>query len=232
MKQIKTVVNGHLKTMSPFIIRDQGDVPPMLFFRFNEISKKMQKEMSETADGDFITVENGFFVPMAQRELLANQDTFLKFMGRIMASLERVKVVGELESITISLSGKASVRDKKGTPDPTEVNVFILSGIDKNGGVYTITKELKAKMGTDTIVYDLVDSDLLEDLDNDINPFLGNFFELYNDSRARIDDNLRFLGMLTDAISYKSDDPADFASALIAAAIHATVLSDSIRDGS
>ena len=230
MKKIKTIVNKHLATMKPFVIRDKGGVPPMLFFQFKTMDPGLE-ELNITQEDEVIAVEKGFFVPMTTIEVMANQDVFLKYMGMIMASLQQVGLVGDLESVTIALSGKAKVRPL--TPEGRtidELDVFIVSGVNKNEEVFTTTKELRAKIGLNSMSYDLVDSDVLEEVDEGENLFLGNFFELYNASKARILEDLENMGMLNEAHIDKKENPAEFAAELLEAAAHATVLASGINN--
>lgn len=233
-KQIKTLVNQDFDMMAPFIIRDEGNVPPLLFFHFKNIDPKVSEALNNTVQDDLINVESGFFVPMSHQSILENKDVFMEFMATIMAAFKTVGLTEELLSVVIAVTGKAAKINTETSEKESEADIFIVSGMSSTGKTHTKAKEIKLRMGTDAVICDLVESSFLDDgIDKTAEAFIGeDFFELYERNLKQLPEDKKNLGVLKGEQEKYSDDPAGFAADLIDSAMHATILLDSIRQSS
>lgn len=231
MNQLEKIVKKDFELISPFIIRDEGNVPPLILFHFKEIDPKVQEAMNMTVQSDSIDVENGFFVPMSRQSVLENKEVFMEFMATIMAALTTVGIAKELLSVVIAVTGEAIKVDSKTKKKEASANLFIVSGIDSKGNTFTRAQEIKLKMGTDSVICELIDSELLDEgVDNTGNVFIGeDFFDMYNKNVKQIPEDKKNLGILETSKEKYKDDPAGFTADLVDSAMHATVLLDSIK---
>lgn len=230
MRKIKTLVQQDFDIIAPFVERDEGNVPPILFFHFDKLDESISKELNTTQGADTLNVENGFFVPMNRESVLENKDIFMGFMATIMATLTKSKTAGKLKGVSISVSGRAMKIDKTSGEAEKEADVFLVSGIDDKGNNFSMAKELAPRMGMDKMVYDLIDSDFIsEAVDSSASLFITNFFEDYNNTMERIDRDQENLKFLAETKEEYLDEPAKFVAEMIDAATHATTLVDSMN---
>lgn len=230
-KQLKTIVQQDFEMMSPLVIRDEGNVPPLLFFHFKDIKPEVVEAMATTVQEDVLKVESGFFVPMTRQSILENKTVFMEFMATIMAALKTVGITKELLYVVIAVTGKAMKIDTKTNEKEAEADVFIVSGINEKGETFTVSREIKLSMGPDAVVCDLVESGFLDEgINNTAEAFIGkDFFELYKMNLERIPTDKANLGVLEDSRKEYEGDEAAFTADLVDSAIHATVLLDSIN---
>lgn len=178
--------------MEEYLYRD-GEVPPVLFFHFPKINKKISNMMNKVPAGN-LPVKNGFFMSLNEQVLMENRATFLHYMGTIVATMQLLKVLEAPESVVLCAEGWASDVDdiKKGTrpsKDPKAKDVFIVSALSKDGEMIADVKEKRLKMvkinGKKAIQPELIDM-----MDNTAgmasSPLLEEFFLSYNSSLAKL----------------------------------------------
>ncbi len=135
--------------MEDYLSRD-GEVPPVLFFHFPKINRKIANMMNKVPVGK-LPVKNGFFLSLNDPLIMDNRHEFLHHMGTIIAAMELLEVLETPQSIVFCAEGWASSLDPKKTKkrpseDPKATDVFITSGMTKDGETYIDVKEKRLKM--------------------------------------------------------------------------------------
>lgn len=225
MTDIQTVVQKNFDIMAPFITRDEGKVPPILFLQFEYIDEAARDAMNTNQNDDTLDIENGFFVPMVNEDVMRRRDVFFNLMSTVAATLTTSKVCGKLTSVSIALCVEAT----KMSDQSSSLDLFFVSGEDKDGNRATVGKQLLSRLGSEGIVYDLVDTEILGDSPEDISTaMVGDFFDQYNKTVKQLPEDKKNLKFIQEATDEYEDDPGRFTSELVQAAIHSTVLITSV----
>lgn len=137
--------------MEEYLHKD-GEVPPVIFVHFKKINRKIANMMNAVPAGK-LKVKNGFFLSLNEPLVMSARYEFLGHLGTIMAAMNLLNVLEEPEALVFCSEGWASEADPKSKKkqvrpkdDPKAKDVFIASGINKNGDVFVDIKEKKIKM--------------------------------------------------------------------------------------
>jgi hypothetical protein len=230
MDTIKSIVEGDMALLKPHIAKHKGSLPPMMFFHFETIDKRME-EMNETTDGDIMAVKNGFYVPLTNQSIMKNNEIFMEFMATVMATLTHVGIAGDLKAVVLSASGEGTKMDAKTNKVDGSGEMFLVSGMGDDDTGYTIAKEVRARLGKDNLIHELVDSDFLKEVDSTDKTVMldEKFFPRYKHLRDQLPEDKNSFGIIADGVEDHKNDPAQFAADMIDAAIHATILFDQVK---
>lgn len=146
---IEKRVNEDGAIMEEYLYKD-GEVPPVIFFHFPKINRKIANMMNKVPVGK-LPVKNGFFLSLNDPLLMANRHDFLHHMGTIIAAMELLEVLEAPESVVFCAEGWASSEDPKKSKrrpseDPKAKDVFITTGVSRDGETYVDVKEKVLKM--------------------------------------------------------------------------------------
>lgn len=212
--------------MEEYLYRD-GEVPPVIFFHFPKIDKKIANMMNKVPAGK-LPVKKGFFLSLNDQVLMENRRDFLHHMGVICAAMELLKVLEAPESVVFCSEGWASTEDaiNKGlrpSQDPKAKDVFIISGLSSTGDTIAEMKEKRMKMvkvrGKQAIVPELLPVSE-EETKTASSPLLEAFFSSYRESivKMRIDKSYKQFERMAES------DPLDAFRQGVEAAITMTKL--------
>lgn len=185
-ESIETQVIADSAIMEEYLRRD-GEVPPVLFFHFPKLNRQIAKLMNKVPAGK-MPVKNGFFLSLNDPVLMENRHDFLQHMGTIIATMELLSVLEAPDSIVFCAEGWASEQDpqktkKRPSQDPKAKDVFISSGLTRDGLLYVDVKEKQLKMvkvnGKQAIQPELVPFGDKSSAHASA-PILESFFEAYN----------------------------------------------------
>lgn len=211
------------KMMEEYLYRD-GEVPPVIFFHFPKINRKIANMMNQIPAGK-MNVKNGFFIALNDRRLMESRGEFLHYMGSILAALEKLNVLEAPEAVVFCAEGWASTTDNKGklpkrpSKDPEAKDVFIASGINKEGEFIVDVKEKVMKMvkveGGKAIKPELIP--MMDNSAGDAySPLLADFFKGYTKALADPDKGWQMFSKMAE------EDPIDAFRQGVAAAITLT----------
>lgn len=213
--------------MEEFLYRD-GEVPPVLFFHFPKINRKIASMMNKIPAGK-LPVKNGFFLSLNDQILMDNRHEFMHHMGVIIAAMTLLKVLEAPESIVFCSEGWASSSDTptpkvRPSKDPKAKDVFVISGRNSEGATYIDIKEKLLKMvkvdGQKAIKPELVP---MEDLSagEGMSPLLESFFESFTTHLKKMGEDKSYMTFSHQA----AEDPVDAFRQGIEAAMIMTKLS-------
>ena len=223
---IKKYVEGDYKTMAPIVMRESGNVPPMLMLHFEEIMPEVCERIAQTHGKGEIPVANGFYIPIISQEMMNNYEDLMRLVAILAATFEHRKITKNLEAITISICGTAVRINNETNEQESSAEIFFTAGINKKGKESVKAQALKRRMVTNGFIAELVDSDDLEDEDTKDSPqnMLGTFFSKYDAAVKAIKDNEKAIEHLKTMEEDYKDNPVEFAIEMIDTVVAAASL--------